>query len=831
MAAAPMNPSSPVTAAGEPFSVAMPAYLSRHDIVYLSPAYEGCEGLPLGNGDLGAMVWFTRTGLRLQLNKSDLWDPANAETPCRTLRAAAQLELDLGAPCLDWLYLTDFEARLSLGRGELTMRAATPFAAVDLTVRIDANAPVLVIEGSMAGQGELAAGAAATLRLERWGSRAFPGWYAALNRDPALGLGQAEVRPEAQGLGLDERFGELRLAVAARLLDPAAQARRVSKHRGEISLPARPVQVLDAVLAAVTSEDSADPGTSAREHLDALAGQAVAARQRHHEWWARFWDRSFVHVPDDYLENLYYLKRYLMASGSRGRYPLVFNGGLWVWHADVRNWVAPHHWNMQQAYWGLGPQGDADLLRPYLDAYWRNRPAARALAEERGAKDALMWSEAHDYHGSMPYRDRPDMVNNFTPASQIASLFWEYCRYTGDREFLESTALPFMREVVAFYAQKLHWEEASGTYGLFPSQSYECPETNQLRNPVTDRVMLESLLRNCLEATRVLGHGGPETARWQHLLDHLWPLETADYPGIGPVLVEAWTPTGQVWWRHGMQGLDYHFSPQSAVVFPAGLIDVTQVESAVGVAVCNYLAHHPAEKNSITPDPIVAARLGLGDRALTMLRQSVRRLQHFPQGLFYNLDHWHLQSPHLERLADPALVAQRDYVYDRRARYDGPGLPAWPFVQCGLEPLGVLGAAVNEMLLHSHAGVIRLFPGVPADWECAFTLWAQGGVRVSARRDADGTVGPVCIRRSRDGVCRVAHPWPGAALQVTTGDGEPVAGADVAAETIEFTARAAVDYYLSPVGVEYQPAPCWRSEPNAAPKQFHEAILGRRRDF
>ena len=54
-----------------PFQVDYPAYLSNHDIVYQSPPTEGYEGFPLGNGDLGAMVWCTKSGLQVQINKND----------------------------------------------------------------------------------------------------------------------------------------------------------------------------------------------------------------------------------------------------------------------------------------------------------------------------------------------------------------------------------------------------------------------------------------------------------------------------------------------------------------------------------------------------------------------------------------------------------------------------------------------------------------------------------------------------------------------------------------------------------------------------------------
>ncbi len=37
------------------FNVDYKNYLSKHDIVFLSPNYEGFEGLNIGNGDLGVL--------------------------------------------------------------------------------------------------------------------------------------------------------------------------------------------------------------------------------------------------------------------------------------------------------------------------------------------------------------------------------------------------------------------------------------------------------------------------------------------------------------------------------------------------------------------------------------------------------------------------------------------------------------------------------------------------------------------------------------------------------------------------------------------------------
>ncbi|WP_299584565.1 hypothetical protein [uncultured Sunxiuqinia sp.] len=45
------------------FSVDTENYFSKHDIVYKTPSYEGFEGFPIGNGDLGGLIWATPNSL------------------------------------------------------------------------------------------------------------------------------------------------------------------------------------------------------------------------------------------------------------------------------------------------------------------------------------------------------------------------------------------------------------------------------------------------------------------------------------------------------------------------------------------------------------------------------------------------------------------------------------------------------------------------------------------------------------------------------------------------------------------------------------------------
>ena len=174
------------------FVVDYEAFLSKHDIVYLTPAYKGFEGFPIGNGDLGGMVWCSKNGLEIQVNKNDLFDVPNQESRM-ALRSAAHLSIDFGVPCFNWIHLDDFEGRLSLGTAIASFTAKTPFSdtKVESWVMPDENVWIIVCNSQL--NDTLTGGSIATVSLERWGSRTFPGWYGGYSTDTKAGLGKANI--------------------------------------------------------------------------------------------------------------------------------------------------------------------------------------------------------------------------------------------------------------------------------------------------------------------------------------------------------------------------------------------------------------------------------------------------------------------------------------------------------------------------------------------------------------------------------------------------------------------------------------------------------------
>ena len=77
-----------------------------------------------------------------------------------------------------------------------------------------------------------------------------------------------------------------------------------------------------------------------------------------------------------------------------------------------------------------------------------------------------------------------------------------------------------------------------------------------------------------------------------------------------------------------------------------------------------------------------------------------------------------------------------------------------------LEGNFAFASAIQEMLLQSHTGIIRLFPAIPATWkDVSFKkLRTVGAFLVSAEMKS-GKVQKIEIESVADGVCSLANPF------------------------------------------------------------------------
>lgn len=843
-----------------PLGVDMEGYLSKHEIVYQAPATEGWEGFPLGNGSYGGMLWARSEGLVFQANHTDaleLPDPEKRNEGWAVLRSVARLEITHPLPVHDWPYMNRYHAALSLYRAQTDLRAETAFGTFRCGAYLHACHPVAIIRCRADYSGDLAGqGAPVRISLERWGSRVFGWWYGSQQGGASMDLGTTAVSVERQGtdLCLLARFRGVSVGLRCRVLGSRgahASATISHTHRGEIEVPAADEQDFTVFLACATSHSSSDPLAATLASLDAVtAKDAGALEEEHLAWWREFWSRSFLHIGDDYAENLYYIHHYLMGSSCRGRLPPVFNGGLWIWNRDIRNWVNPHNWNEQMSFWCLPAAGRADLLAPYLRTYDDLKPQALAATRERGYQ-GLRWAEMHDFSGRQLALGSPSFALNHTPAAQIALFYWWHYRYTGDRHCFMEQGLPFIEAVGDFYLGLIKWNEAGGEYEIPLASTYEDERpwrfTNSITNLAMARAVFKILVTSADEAGTAACITREKRTKWAHMLAHLPPYLTNDRDRGRGVTLGSGLVDGKALPDAETHGHGPVFCP----IFPAGDLGLKHRGSALFAAARNTLATHSPNAQAITPVLILAARLGMAEEAGRRMRFMIRNLQHFPNGMFFNIDHWSGLSrrtgptgskPGEEREEGTEHAAlQRDYLDDRAIRFRGVKVlpyapdgvdahvadtPAWPFIQMGMESLGHFTAGLQEMLLQSHEGAIRVFPAVPDEWEVAFTLHAEGGFLVTGRRAPHSVPDCIEITSRRGGECAVWLPWPTARVLRPSGEAVPTRDRDDGA--VAFDTRIDGVYLLLPPGAPVPPGPVhYGGTRNTAPKRYEEAMIGK----
>ena len=174
------------------------------------------------------------------------------------------------------------------------------------------------------------------------------------------------------------------------------------------------------------------------------------------------------------------------------------------------------------------------------------------------------------------------------------------------------------------------------------------------------------------------------------------------------------------------------------------------------------------------PYPIVLARLGLAEEAAREAANSISAWQFYPQGFGH-------YGPYEVFLKDRDLRWHTNTV---RIRHSDECVesPSWPFRHFTFEAVPIVCAAINEMLLQSHEGIIRIFPAAPKGWLKEFKLAARGSFTIHARGNGEKTEW-VAVESAAGGPCRIVDPFGNGKAYISVRDtkGEETDGFEVCA--------------------------------------------------
>jgi hypothetical protein len=822
-----------------------PGRISRHDLVYQTPPSDPMQGLPIGNGEIGVLCWCEGSKIIFAVNKSDLWDDAEIERFhnwaakeeefSTTLRHAGRIILDFKLPIFDLFYLSDFNGRLSLADGSIRLGVEGPFGKATIKAFVDHATGTFCceVESRLKEEVEL------DLRLERFGSRTFSHWYGLVNRNACLGLGGTKAGCDKKDIYLTHKLTTGTFAVGARVLETNNLKVRTAlehSHAATFSFGETKHKKLSFIVS-VTSPGGKNAVEVVKKQLDGVQKQGLAVLSKaHRDAWKEFWLRSLIEFGDEYIDSLWHVTMFYAAASQRGKYPGRFINGLWTWNRDVQNWNFYFHWNQQQTYWPLNAAGHHDLIDSYLNYRFNSLPYAKKDAKEVFKTDGAIVSDVCERRGC----NSANEFHNHTPAAQIAMEFWRQYRYTGDRDFLQTQALPYLLEAAKFFESrfekgkdgKYHAKEATGYEGWI-----------LLNDCISELVYGKVLFATVLEALEEAGVQEPRAERWRDIMEHLAPLPTVkadkefikkgtfhrgwfkgDAATSDRLLASGFGVKEKQWmtsflpeapsgassetlfeltnmqegkpelpdkYRDDIRCNDGIFPwVEYSTVFPSGFVGLANKGTDLYNTAVNTVKMFACPGMGWLPLGITLARLGLGSEARKIINAWPMLWQYYSNG-------WGHYGPLAIMKGESSVVHRMNRVADaslpdgRREKERFP-FELYAYRHMGMEAMSVFAGAVNESLLQSHDGVIRVAPAIVDDQNARFTLHAQDGFVVSSEIQKGKPLW-IGIKSNLGKTCKVVNPWTKAFVYE---NGKKIA--TLTGGTIEFATRTGKQYMIVP---------------------------------
>jgi hypothetical protein len=387
--------------------------ISRADLVYDKPVERSEEGMPVGNGRMGSLVWTTPRQLRFQVNRADVYANNSASTSFVERHTdycggCAYLDIDFGAAGAPFPE-SGFPQRLSVYDGLLNITGK------DVTARIFGWPERDVIAISVEDRRSDAGPVATTLRMLRYETKYFGGDLEKFARDHIVTVEKINHRAAsqlvAQGgrIALTQEFREgefcCKSAVAISVVGRKVAPRIVNETDVTLETEGGPGAYTILVSSAATFDPNRDVLADAFANLDAAAARSASLASESRDWWHNFWSRSYIHLTSadgeaDFVERHYHYFLYLMASTSRGKFPPKFNGMLWNTGGDLRTWGAQHWFaNLSCYYEALPAANRFDLMDPMYDMYFGMLPASAVAARQQWGSQGMYIPETSYFNG------------------------------------------------------------------------------------------------------------------------------------------------------------------------------------------------------------------------------------------------------------------------------------------------------------------------------------------------------------------------------------------------------------------------------------------------
>lgn len=448
----------------------------------------------------------------------------------------------------------------------------------------------------------------------------------------------------------------------------------------------------------------------------------------HQVWWNKFWSKSAIKVPDPIIEKQWYLEQYKFGSAARrGAPPISLQA---VWTADngrIPPWKGDFHHdlNTQLSYWPSYSGNHLEEAMGYLDHLDENFENYKRYTKLYFGVDGLAVPgvttlDGTEMGGWIQYSLSP------TVSSWLAHHYYLQWRYSMDEDFLRKRAYPWVSEVGRFI-ENITLLDSNG-YRKLPISS--SPEINDnaleawfSENTNYDLALMKSVLTDCKVMAIELGKV-EEAEKWQALLSQFGDFALTE-------------------------NQEMMFAPSMA-----------------------YNQSHRHFSHLMAIHPLGLIKWEDGEQSQSIIKKTIKQLDAIGPDYWCGYSYsWLANLKARAKDGDGAAEALTTFAtafclpnsFHVNGDQTKSGLSKFTYRPFTLEGNFAFAAGLQEMLLQSYAGFIEIMPAVPEAWkEASFeNLRAEGAFLISAKK-TEGNLSEIKLKAEKDGVAVLKldpHVW------------------------------------------------------------------------
>ena len=506
-----------------------------------------------------------------------------------------------------------------------------------------------------------------------------------------------------------------------------------------------------------TNQDSKDWKSKAINEAKSLTSMMVENMHSDHlKWWTDFWNQSHVTIGDSLIEKYYYTSQYLLASTSRGD---KFAPGIWGCFItqDSTSWGGDYHlnYNYQAPYWAVFSSNHIDMAKnfdqPLLDYMEKGKWHAKDLLNISGiyypvglgpkglctTRWPLTPEEMEKRYGTTEntidhgFKFLGQKINAVFSVGNMMMRFYS----TYDEDYARKI-YPYMRECANFWEDYLKLE--NGRYVINMDHYGEVMPNLKTKGNWRDRLgdfnstlslgLVKMLFKGMIDVSSYLHTDANRQEKWHYILAHMSDFPVGEANGRVSLKNMEKGPGNSEVRANGLSRVSIH-----GMILPGGVCGPV-TDSVFNKILLGDVMHwkdrmtNPGEWGNTLGNGIetcfpAAVRVGFDpDEIIRQLKDRIR-VQSFP-----NL--WITQTGG------------------------------------GIETLSAVPMTINEMLLQSYEGVVRIFPNWNPKKDASFEkLRAYEAFLVSSSMK-NGKIENITILSEKGNQVILQNPWKKGSIKI-----------------------------------------------------------------